>query len=397
MEPLPKRTRARRQIDAPLVSDVPLPDASQGRKHSQSERDELRDRHTQRHSIPEPIREAKTETRRNAWWGRASVLVLAATVIGGVGFLQFAGSNGDPPARPARVSSPTPTTSGQVAVLVFTATPTPSISPTPSPPATNTPSPTPTANPAFRGRVICLDPGHGGSDRGFTRAANDIAPAMEEAELNLEIALVLRDRLIALGFTVVMTRTSDVDVNPRGADVNGDGETQAALETRDPAAAERAGNIDELQARINVCNEASADLLVSMHFNGFDDPAVSGYETWFSSARPFAELNRTFARFAFDELGRAMGEAGYNAVARRVNDDVEANARISGAEFDRYIITGPAQAGKIVASQMPGAIVEALFVSNDADAAFLATPAGRDSIVVAYERAIVRYFDTLAD
>jgi N-acetylmuramoyl-L-alanine amidase len=41
---------------------------------------------------------------------------------------------------------------------------------------------------------------------------------------------------------------------------------------------------------------------------------------------------------------------------------------------------------------MPGAIVEALFVSNDLDAAVLATPGGRNAIVTAYEEAIVQYF-----
>ena len=40
-----------------------------------------------------------------------------------------------------------------------------------------------------------------------------------------------------------------------------------------------------------------------------------------------------------------------------------------------------------------GAIVEALFVSNDGDAAVLSTPEGRNAIVTAYENAIVEYFE----
>ena len=36
-------------------------------------------------------------------------------------------------------------------------------------------------NPAFQGKVICLDAAHGGIDRGFRRAGDSTAPAMDEA------------------------------------------------------------------------------------------------------------------------------------------------------------------------------------------------------------------------
>jgi N-acetylmuramoyl-L-alanine amidase len=61
--------------------------------------------------------------------------------------------------------------------------------------------------------------------------------------------------------------------------------------------------------------------------------------------------------------------------------------------FDHFIITGPEIPDVIVPSKMPGAIVEALFVSNEVDAAVLATPEGRAAIVTAYENAIVEYFE----
>ena len=61
------------------------------------------------------------------------------------------------------------------------------------------------------------------------------------------------------------------------------------------------------------------------------------------------------------------------------------------------MIIGPAQQGKIRPSAMPGAIVEVGFISNDADAAFMASSAGRNAIVTAYEQAIVRYFVTISE
>ena len=168
-----------------------------------------------------------------------------------------------------------------------------------------------------------------------------------------------------------------------GADVNGDGQTYANLIATDPVKAQRARQIDELQAKINVCNRAKADLLLSIHLNGFSDPSVGGYETWSSSARPFVANNRRIAQLVFDQLGQHMRAAGYNAHARRFNDDADANVIASGDVFDRYIITGPAEPGKITPSVMPGAIIESLFISNDQDAAFVATAAGQDAIATA--------------
>jgi N-acetylmuramoyl-L-alanine amidase len=43
---------------------------------------------------------------------------------------------------------------------------------------------------------------------------------------------------------------------------------------------------------------------------------------------------------------------------------------------------------------MPGTIVESLFISNDQDAAFLATPAGPDAIAAAMQEAIRLYFSS---
>jgi N-acetylmuramoyl-L-alanine amidase len=131
-----------------------------------------------------------------------------------------------------------------------------------------------------------------------------------------------------------------------------------------------------------------------MHMNGFnEDLSVAGYETWYNSSRPFSDLNLLFAELAHDALGEEFAAAGYNARARGVIDDSEANVLFAGDAFDSFVITGPEQPGQVVPSAMPGAIVEVLFLSNDRDAAFIASPAGRDAVVTAYVNAIMRYFE----
>jgi N-acetylmuramoyl-L-alanine amidase len=235
--------------------------------------------------------------------------------------------------------------------------------------------------------VVCLDPGHGGRDPGYTREYNGVIPALTEANLNLQYAWDLEYVLQQRGFEVIMTRNGDNGANQSDRDVNGDGKTAKDLEPGD-------GDLDDLQARINICNEGFADLLVSMHLNGFPEASASGYETWYTGNRPFAEQSRFFAQLAFDELGFWMSQAGYDATPREVMDDKEADVLGDHTKLaDRMIMTGPGIKDKIVPSNMPGAIIEPLFISNDADAAFLASAEGEQAIVTAYEQAIVKYFE----
>jgi N-acetylmuramoyl-L-alanine amidase len=253
---------------------------------------------------------------------------------------------------------------------------------------------TPIALPAAfeRAPIVCLDPGHGGEDRGFARFFDSSIPAMEEAMLVLEHAWDLEARLQQRGYKVIMTRETDTAVNVEGRDVNGDGRTAA----HDAPRSNRNKNLDELQARINLCNEGKADLLVSMHVNGFSSGGPRGFETWFTRERQFGDRNAVFATLAYAHLKEQLARVGYMLPAedeRGVLPDTTADVQMEHSLFRHFIMTGPEVPGVVTASKMPGAIVEALFVSNDGDAAILAAPEGRNAIVTAYENAIVEYFE----
>jgi N-acetylmuramoyl-L-alanine amidase len=253
---------------------------------------------------------------------------------------------------------------------------------------------TPIALPAAfeRAPIVCLDPGHGGEDRGFTRFFDTSIPAMEEAMLVLEHAWDLEARLQQRGYTVIMTRETDAAVNVEGRDVNGDGRTAA----HDAPRSDRNKNLDELQARINLCNAGRADLLVSMHVNGYSTGGPRGFETWFTRERQFGDRNAVFATLAYAHLKEQLARVGYMLPAedeRGVLPDTTADVQMEHSLFRHFIMTGPEVPGVVTASKMPGAIVEALFVSNDGDAAILAAPEGRNAIVTAYENAIVEYFE----
>jgi N-acetylmuramoyl-L-alanine amidase len=258
----------------------------------------------------------------------------------------------------------------------------PTAAPVPSPPATARPlAPTPPAgqNPATTGvvppdgrNVVCLDAGHGGIDLGNVRV-EDGKIVLQEKDLTIATAQALTERLNADGVGVVMTRTGDTEANPDNLDVNGDGTVAPAS---GPA---RTSEGDDLQTRINTCNNAGADLLLSIHYNGAENHDLQGYEVWYNDKRPFSDRSLAFATLVHNELGASMKAAGYVAHDK-------------GIGIDDFFVLGPAKLGKRVASRMPGALAEGLFLSNDEDEAFLTSAAATPAIADAYEQAIVAYF-----
>jgi len=323
---------------------------------------------------------------------RVGVVLLLCIVVLGFGFQQFNANSETPIPTPtlAPVFEPPPVT--PEGVTVPTETPAQTAVPTETPQPTRTPTPKPTATPdaRFIGKIVCLDPGHGGSDRGATRKEGNGVPAMEEAVYTLAWARALKLRLESDGFTVVMTRNEDVDVNTDGKDISRDGET--SKNQRDATKAYRAKMVDELQARINYCNDQDAFVLISIHLNYFDDPRAVGFETWFSGARMDADASKLFAEIMQEEIGKEYDEVGYDTVSRGAFNDADADANLGVGTFEHYLMIGPAQQGKVTPSEMPGIIVESGFMSNDKEASFMVSPKGRDAIISAYENGIIRYF-----
>ncbi|MCC6312859.1 MAG: N-acetylmuramoyl-L-alanine amidase [Thermomicrobiales bacterium] len=283
-----------------------------------------------------------------------------------------------------RTGAPPPTIAPTVVALTPLA---PAVAPT-APPATpivippaTTPTAiavAPTAPPvpaaplaALQGAVVCLDPGHGGADLGNVRL-EDGKVVLREKDFTLAHALEIGQRLAAQGVQVVYTRTGDTEANPTNADVNSDGEVA-------PEGGEaHSDELDDLQARVNACNAAGADLLVSIHYNGAENEFLQGYEVWYSDERPFSDRSARFATIIHSALGEQYAAAGYDAFDK-------------GIGIEAHAVTGPARPGKLTPSEMPGAVVEGLFLSNADDAAFIQTPAATEAIVGAYVEAIDQY------
>ncbi len=168
-------------------------------------------------------------------------------------------------------------------------------------------------------RLIVLDPGHGGSDRGT------IHGGVAEAELTLDMAKRLRDILIARGWEVKMTRDTDVDVYAPGDSAR-----------------------DELQARVDVANKAGARLFVSIHANAFINSGPYGTTCYVSKPEDVA-----FARI------------------------VEAQLAADGTKDDGIV---KSHLYVTLHTRMPAVLVETAFLSNPSDYALLTSAAWRQKV-----------------
>lgn len=330
-----------------------------------------------------PARRARGRQRpnRDRWY-------LAGTIaIVGLSLLAF-----------AALEQPAPTSTNPVVIPPLAASPTAAATP-PTAPAEDTE----TANRP----LVCLDVGHGGVDLGKVRTNEDDTEILAlEKDLVLDQALELRDRLEAQGVAVVLTRETDTEVNATFEDVNGDGEI-AFDPNGDGEIDQRLGEypdeLDELQARVNVCNRAGADLLVSLHINGAENLDLKGYEAWYAEddALGYVEESAEFANLVVQHFGEQFEAAGYETVSRgAAPDSMLFLPDADQGTFDHLVMLSPdVPARNYVGADMPVVIVECLFVSNDDDYAFLTEDPelAQDAIVSAYEAAILAFFaDELA-
>ncbi|MBR0442715.1 MAG: N-acetylmuramoyl-L-alanine amidase [Clostridia bacterium] len=110
--------------------------------------------------------------------------------------------------------------------------------------------------------TVILDAGHGGEDGGAVGAANGLE--IYEKDLNLSIALLLRDLLEANGVSVVMTREEDVLLYDRNTDYKG------------------RKKVLDLAARLHIGQSIENALFVSIHMNAFTQSQYKGLQVYYS-------------------------------------------------------------------------------------------------------------------
>jgi N-acetylmuramoyl-L-alanine amidase len=192
---------------------------------------------------------------------------------------------------------------------------------------------------SLAGRVVVLDPGHGGDDPGT------VANGLVESEIMLDLARRIEGRLSAIGVTVLFTRSAAT--GPEDLD------------------------------RAMTANESGADILLSLHCDSAHHPRASGVSTFFYGQERFGAWS-------------AVGEHLANLIQREIV------ARTGLADCRSH-----ARAWVLLQrTRMPTVRIEAGYLSHPEDAARLADPAFRntvaEAIVISLQRMYLGEDDTNA-
>jgi N-acetylmuramoyl-L-alanine amidase len=182
-------------------------------------------------------------------------------------------------------------------------------------------------------KVVVLDPGHGGEDRGLSHGE------LNEAAIAGDLATRVEGRLAAIGVQVLLTRSPDGGAAPEESD------------------------------RAAFANDTAADLVLSLHVDSVASAAPGGCASFYfgdSVAGTGSTLGQRFAEMVQDEI-----------CARTDLTDCRTHAK----SWDLLRMT-----------RMPAVRIECGYLSNPRDSRRLSDPAFRDAVAEGIAAAVVRFF-----
>ncbi|REJ37534.1 MAG: hypothetical protein DIU84_04430 [Bacillota bacterium] len=192
------------------------------------------------------------------------------------------------------------------------------------------------------GRVVVIDPGHGGPDPGASSA-----DGLLEKDVVLAVALELQRLLAAAGAQAHLTRDADIDLS---------GMPDASLRERWRAAHRR---------RVEIARERGAEIVVSVHANAVPSPR------WYGA--------HVFHRPAADEATRSLAAH----IQRELRHITAGTDRQVSDHVDHYLLNNVT---------VPAVTVELGFLSNPREARLLAREDYQRKLAWAIFVGIAHYF-----
>ncbi len=224
-------------------------------------------------------------------------------------------------------------------------------------------------------KVIVIDPGHGGPDSGTIGA-----DGVYEKDIVLAAALRLRSTLLTRGYTVHMTRETDVAV--------------------------------ALPQRTRIGRAFKADLFISIHADNNPDPTVSGLSIYTLSEKSSDKEAAALAKKenAADALSGIDLSGGNSAVAPILIDLAQRDTMNKSSHFAETALgtlsgatdilprSPHRSAGFVVlkAPDMPSVLIELGYLSNSHDAPQMQLDSWRARVARAIAAAVDRQFMTAA-
>lgn len=187
------------------------------------------------------------------------------------------------------------------------------------------------------GKVIYIDPGHGGKDPGALY--NDIY----ESNINLQISFQLQEVLERNGAIVYLTRYGDYDLSVKNA---------------------ISRKKSDLSRRVNAINKSNADMYLSIHLNADTSNTWYGAQVFYDVIN---EKNKTIASYIQEEFTNKLN----------TKRDFK---QISGHYMYRRI-------------NVPGVLIEAGFLTNPNERYLLKQESYQKKVANSIKDGIVKYFE----
>ena len=185
------------------------------------------------------------------------------------------------------------------------------------------------------GKIIYIDPGHGGIDPGA------IYTDIKESEINLKISEKIKNELESLGATVYLTRYGDYDLSL-------------------PNTINRKRS--DLSRRGNIINKSNCDIYVSIHLNSEVSSSWHGAQVFYDDVNP---ENENIASIMQEELKKNLK----TTREAKLNNDIYLSKRV----------------------KMPGVLIEVGFISNPNERYLLKQDNYQQKVAITITNGIKKY------
>ena len=186
------------------------------------------------------------------------------------------------------------------------------------------------------GKVIYIDPGHGGLDPGA------MYNVIKEKDINLEISKKLENKLTSMGAIVYLTRYDDYDLSANNT-IN--------------------RKRSDLSRRGNAINKSDCDIFLSIHLNAEDSSTWRGAQVFYDDTN---EKNEQIAKIFQEQFKKDLKSTrNYKKV-----DELYLQRRI----------------------ERPGVLLEVGFLSNSNDRYLLKQDSYQNRIVTSITSGLLKYF-----
>ncbi len=188
------------------------------------------------------------------------------------------------------------------------------------------------------GKIIYLDPGHGGLDPGAMYGG------IKEKDINLEISKKVEEKLSELGAIVYMTRYGDYDLSVNNT-IN--------------------RKRSDLSRRSNIINKSDCDLFLSIHLNAEETNSYRGAQAFYADKN---EKNIEIAKIFQEEFKKSL-----NSTRKYKKDNT--------LYLQKRL-------------KVPGILLEVGFLSNSNERYLLKQETYQDKIATSITNATIKYLKT---